>query len=199
MPPTPQHLLIPLPLPRTGPSSPVDRCRFFLRKCFLIWGLGGSADAVRGPKSAPRRSVNHCLISRRGCAHPHGVPCPKALRSSPRSPHAPPSFTGKFLGSFSASMIRGLRADQLPLLEKPALELLKEVSIGAVPVGLMGPGGPGPGRRVASGVAPSETGGRWAGMHWKGGQVPPPPPPPGCPATVSLTASASSNGICNRQ
>jgi CBS-domain-containing membrane protein len=34
---------------------------------------------------------------------------------------------GKFLGSFSASMIRGLRADQLPLLEKPALELLKEL------------------------------------------------------------------------
>ena len=49
------------------------------------------------------------------------------------------------------------------------------------------------------------------GMHWRGGGVPPmcnipsgyPPRPPSrapslCPATVSLTPSASLNGICNR-
>ena len=41
-----------------------------------------------------------------------------------------------------------------------------------------------------------------AGMHWKGGGLPPPPPPSRTPslrpATASLTASASLNGICNR-
>ena len=42
------------------------------------------------------------------------------------------------------------------------------------------------------------------GMHWKGGSFTPPPPAPSrapslCPATVSLTPSASFNGICNRQ
>ena len=41
------------------------------------------------------------------------------------------------------------------------------------------------------------------GMHWKRGEPPPPPPlsraPSLCPATVPLTASASLNGICNRQ
>ena len=40
------------------------------------------------------------------------------------------------------------------------------------------------------------------GMHWKGGRYPPPPPsraPSLCPATVSLTPSASFDGICNRQ
>ena len=44
----------------------------------------------------------------------------------------------------------------------------------------------------------------WDGMHWKGGRYPPPLPPRSrapsqCPATVSLTTSASLNGICNRQ
>ena len=41
------------------------------------------------------------------------------------------------------------------------------------------------------------------GMHWKGGGGNPPPPnsraPSLCPATISLTASARLNGICNRQ
>ena len=38
-------------------------------------------------------------------------------------------------------------------------------------------------------------------MHWKGGEVTPAPSngPSPCPATVSLTASARLNGICNRQ
>ena len=39
------------------------------------------------------------------------------------------------------------------------------------------------------------------GMHWKGGRFPPPSStaPSLCPATASLTPSASFNGICNRQ
>ena len=38
-------------------------------------------------------------------------------------------------------------------------------------------------------------------MHWKGGSPPPPlsRAPSLCPATVSVTASASFNVICNRQ
>ena len=36
-------------------------------------------------------------------------------------------------------------------------------------------------------------------MYWKGAGVPPPSRAPRlCPATVSLTASARLNGICNR-
>ena len=38
-----------------------------------------------------------------------------------------------------------------------------------------------------------------AGMRWKGGGGHPLQDPSLCPATVSLTASTSSNGICNRQ
>ena len=40
-----------------------------------------------------------------------------------------------------------------------------------------------------------------AGMHWKGGDPPtfPARAPSLCPAAVCLTATASFNGICNRQ
>ena len=182
-----------------GPTEPhAGRSTFLLSS----GGAGGGYYRVAfdtGPiptqNQFPCRTLQTCLIRSksgiRGGAQGRALPCPArhgtALRRSalthPQTVAGPPTATAALKGGLSGT--NGGRS-------RPGLARVPPMQRTGHPACPCPPRGPSP-----SGITQTRT----QGCIGRGGGTSPPPSrrPILCPATVPPTATASFNGVCNRQ